>query len=231
MKKLADWENEIRKVTGLQFFGLQYGDVQWFRALSKAFGPSSVDIKETGWITLAADARTELRYQFFKARMRENWKTTHQLTAGIQWLFGLTTGFGTRPRRFVVTALGVIGGYWLLFFVNDFLNPGIPAALSGHYFCPADGVINQPWYIAIPKLIIKYLYLAVTNLSSLGSDSTLAQFCNSSFARVILTSSALSWATSCWPCWPRSSFRSSQSAIDGKAVVERSVDACAIHAV
>ena len=113
------------------------------------------------------------------------------MTASIQGLFGLTTGFGTRPRRFVVTALCVIGGYWLLFFVNDFFNPGIPAVLSGHYFCPADGSINQPGYIAIPKLIIKYLYLAVTNLSSLGSDSTLAQFCNSSFARVILTSSAV----------------------------------------
>lgn len=184
-KQLSAWQEEIRKVTGLDFFGLQYGDVQWFRALSKAFGPSSVDINETGWITLAADARTELRYQFFKARMRENWKTNHRLTAIIQWLFGITTGFGTRPRRFLATAAIFIGAYFFLFLANDWvqIDPG-----TGGHFCAASGSASLDGW----QLIIKYLYLAVTNMSSLGSDTSVAKFCSSTaFSQALLTSSAI----------------------------------------
>ncbi len=184
LKTLADWEDDIQKITGLRFFGLQYGDVQWFRALSKEFGPTSVHVEETGWITLAADARTELRYQFFKARMRENRKTHHYLTAAIQWLFGITTGFGTRPRRFLATAFILISTYFFLFLANDWLqmNPR-----TGGHFCAASGSAALDWW----HLLIKYLYLAVTNMSSLGSDNSVAQFCGTTFSQALLTSSAI----------------------------------------
>lgn len=183
-RKLADWEQEIREVTGLHFFGLEYGDVQWFRALSKEFGPSSVHVEETGWITLATDASTELRYQYFKARIRENWKTNHRLSAFIQWIFIVTTGFGTRPLRFFVTSILAVAISSASFFLNDWFQAD---AKTGLHFCPASGSASLSWW----EVAIKYLYIGISNLTSLGSDSSLAQICNTTMSKVLLIGSSV----------------------------------------
>lgn len=184
-RKLADWKKEIQGVTGLPFFfGLEYGDVQWFRALSKEFGPSSVHVEETGWITLATDARTELRYQYFKARMRENWKANHRIWAVFQWLFILTTGFGTRLSRFVITALIAVLAFSASFFLNDWLQFN---GRTGLHFCPESGSASLAWW----EVIIKYLYVGISNLTSLGSDSSIAPICNTTASKVLLIGSSV----------------------------------------
>ena len=183
-KTLAKWERQIRHVTKLRFFGLQYGDVQWFRALSKEFGPSSVHVEETGWLTLAADAGDELRYQYLKARVRNNWKTGHIVTASIQWMIGVTTGFGARPSRFVWTTLLAVLVFSASFFFNDWVQVN---ATTGLHFCPGSGSANLTWW----EVILKYLYVGISNLSSLGSDASIAQICNTSMSKVLLIGSSV----------------------------------------
>jgi hypothetical protein len=190
LDKLAEWENRIKAVTKLGFFGLQYGDVQWFRALSKEFGPTSVHVEETGWIPLAADAKTELRYQFFKARRRENWKTHHRLSAIIQWLFGVTTGYGTRPMRFLYTAIVLWLASAFAFFVNDLLilqNDPSGAA------CPSSHPQIHQWTDLLTKLpdlltsFVQDLYIAATTLATMGNNPTLAAYCTGLSTQVVLT--------------------------------------------
>ncbi|HEV7127139.1 MAG TPA: hypothetical protein VGN32_06835, partial [Ktedonobacterales bacterium] len=99
----------------------------------------------------------------------------------------ITTGCGTRPIYFLRTALVL----WLvdaaLFFANDYFNPGLVA--SAH-FCAQSQPHIQRWTNALATLL-HYLYLAITTLTSLGSDSSLAAYCGGTFAQALLSLSTV----------------------------------------
>lgn len=183
-RTLASWERQIRHVTGLHFFELQYGDIQWFRALSKEFGLSSVHVEETGWITLAADAGDELHYQYLKARMYGNLQARHLMIGSFQWLLEVTTGFGKRPARLVGTGIATVVVFSVSFFLNDWVQSD---AKTGLHFCPASGSASLTWW----EVIVKYLYVGISNLSSLGSDSSVAQICDTTILKVLLIGSSI----------------------------------------
>jgi hypothetical protein len=95
-----------------------------------------------------------------------------------------TTGYGTKPGRFVRTALAVIVAFAVLFFANDYFNPGLR---TNARFCPGVNLSSTPWW----EIVIRYLYITVTNLTSLGSNAALAQYCGGAVTEVLLVAASL----------------------------------------
>jgi hypothetical protein len=183
-RELGAWGRELHRATGLRLFGIQYGDAERLRALSKEFGPAKVLPGEAGWVARAADAEAELRYRFFNARLQERRQSGHYLAAATYLFYKFTIGYGRKPLRFALTGGVTIVSFAFLFFLNDYFNPGIT---STQHFCPAAGVEGLPWY----DVILHYLYLGTTNLSTLGSDSNLATYCGGNSTQMLLVAGTL----------------------------------------
>lgn len=181
---LATWDEELVRITGRHFFRDQLGDAQRFKSLSKKFGPPGLDTREQGWAVYAADASSELHYLALDARRIEQKHSGRRLAAWASRLQKWTTGYGTKPGRFARTALFLIATFGLLFFANDYFNPGLRA---NSHFCPTVNFSRTPpWEIAV-----HYFYVAVTNLTSLGSNATLAAYCGGMVTELLLVAASL----------------------------------------
>lgn len=182
LSALRQWGHDLRQATGLQLFSVERRDAELLKALGKEFGRAQD--KETGWKPLASDARSALRFQSFNTRRLERRLSRHYLRAGAYFVYWLTTGYGARPRRFAATGLITIGAFTLAFFANDFFNPGIG---SSQHYCAAASMSGVPWY----DILWHYLYLSVATLTSLGPDSSLAEYCGGTVTQILLVAAAL----------------------------------------
>lgn len=184
-RRLRRWDWELFWVTGRRFFRRQLGDSQRLRALSKEFGPDGLDVHaEAGWVTQATEASNELRYRSLDVHRSESLRAGHPFVALWSLIQKSTTGYGTKPSRFVRTALIVIATFGLLFFANDYFNPGLRTDAR---FCPAVNFSHTPFW----EIVVHYLYITVTNLVSLGSDVALAQFCGGMVTELLLVAASL----------------------------------------
>ncbi|HEV2237772.1 MAG TPA: hypothetical protein VGR57_14025, partial [Ktedonobacterales bacterium] len=184
-KTLKGWDDELRALTGQRFFRIGSLDSQVYRIFVKKFGTFADE--ELGWDAQAADARSELRYQLFEEIRRERLRSRRFAAASAFWGLKKTSGYGTQPHLFIRSGLTILGLFTGLFFLNDYLNPGIG---SSKHFCTVVTVQFTNWY-DWPLNLARYLYVAVTNLSSLGSNSDVAHLCPGTFTQVLLIASAL----------------------------------------
>jgi len=194
LKTIRTWDIDLNRVSGHLFYKYGPSAIPQFKSILQEFGPQSVGEYDEGWAAQAADAEDELRYQLREEIRREKghaWRFLPWLGyTALKW----TTGYGTRPANFLRTTAYVIPGFALLFFLNDFLNPGPLAVVHGAVFCPESRVSVAHWYdwfVVVAQLVVKYLYLAVTNLSSLGSDGKLASYCGGVATQALLICAAL----------------------------------------
>lgn len=178
-KALGAWNDELRKRTGEPLFIQRYADAQRFQTIGKEFISFSGD-DEAGWAAQSDAAYDEVRYQLFE----EQRKGSPFPLAVLYYMLRVTTGYGMRPLRFLWTGIGAVLTFTLAFFLNDFFNPGIRAA---KHFCPEDSVRHLAWY----DFPFRYLYIAVTNLSGLGSNSDAARYCGGTVTQVLLVCSAV----------------------------------------
>lgn len=184
-RQLRQWDRELYWVTGSRFFLRQLGDSLRLRALTRKFGPDGVDVRvEAGWVTQAADAADELRYRAIDIHRSESFRSGHPIVAVWLLIQKWTTGYGTKPSRFVRTALIVTVTFGLLFFANDYFNPGLR---TNTRFCPPVNFSHTPWW----EVGIHYLYITVTNLTSLGSNAALAQYCGGAVTELLLVAASL----------------------------------------
>lgn len=183
-KTLRGWDKELNRVTGQQYFLVQSGDAQPLRALSKLFGTEAVGPDEKGWVSVAGDAEAELRYRYFNALLAERVRAHRYVGVVGYFVRKITTGYGTKPLRFAGFAGFTIGVFALAFLASDFLNPGV---LSTHHFCAESNLDGMTWY----DVIVKYLYLAVTNLTSLGPNADVTHVCGGNITKVLLMLSSL----------------------------------------
>lgn len=181
------WDNVLYELSGTRFFQTGFSDAQRLKTLSKGFGQDSLTDQDIGWVAQAKDAETELRYQYRDELRRENLRAGRRIAALGYWLQKVTTGYGTKPWRFVRTGGIAIAVFTVLFFLNDLWNPGI---VSGQFFCPAAHFRANTWQ-DIAGEVVHYVYLAVTNLSSLGSNSLIAEYCDGLSTQVLLIFAAL----------------------------------------
>lgn len=143
------------------------------------------DEHEPGWASQAADAQDELRYQFRDELRREYWAAG---TAGQRFkslgmlILKFTSGYGTHPLFFVRTVGGLFLLDAVLFFLNDFFNPGIT---SSQRFCATSAPHIQQWTDVWDE-IVRYAYIAVTHLTSLGLNSALSSYCGGAFAELVV---------------------------------------------
>lgn len=155
-RQIRGWDRELRQVTGMRYFQTRQVGAERFKAFSKEFGPERVPAKEIGWLTFAPSAGNELRYQYFDALLRD--RSAHPSHWGSAlWLLLLkvTMGYGNKPMRFVATTFSVVSLFSVLFFISDRYS-------------------NGKCYVARFTLssIFRHIYVAVTNLTSLGSYPT-----------------------------------------------------------
>jgi hypothetical protein len=184
-RRLRRWDRELFWLTGRRFFCRQLGNSQRLRALSTEFGPEGLDVHaEAGWVTQATEAGSELRYRALDVHRNESLRAGRPLVALWSFIQKWTTGYGTKPGRFARTALIVIAAFGLLFFANDYFNPGLR---SNAHFCPTVRLSHTPpWEIAV-----HYLSLTVTNLTSLGSNVGLAPYCGGMVTELLLVAATL----------------------------------------
>ena len=116
--------------------------------------------------------------------MYGNLQARHLMIGSFQWLLEVTTGFGKRPARLVGTGIATVVVFSVSFFLNDWVQSD---AKTGLHFCPASGSASLTWW----EVIVKYLYVGISNLSSLGSDSSVAQICDTTILKVLLIGSSI----------------------------------------
>ncbi len=159
-QQVDEWDAEIHDVIGHRVFRNQPGDAQRFRAMSKVFDLNGLSLPaELGWAKDASDVSALLRFQYFTELHHERGLNPRTWPDWL-WMgiFRVTTGFGMRPRRFVLTTAVTILVFAAAFFISDLNAPAgtnYPASLSFPAFWSQIG---------------PHLYVAVTNLTSLGSD-------------------------------------------------------------
>lgn len=187
LSKTRAWDKVLYDLSGTRFFQTGFSDAQRLKTLSKGFGQDSLTDQDIGWVAQAKDAETELRYQYRDELRRENLRAGRRLVALGYWLQKVTAGYGTKPWLFVRTGGIAIAAYTVLFFFNDLWNPGVT---SGQYFCPAAHFHADSWQAIIGDFF-HYLYLAVTNLSSLGSNEAIAEYCSGLSTQIVLIFAAL----------------------------------------
>ena len=177
------WDNHMYPLTHSRLFQQGFSDAHRLKPLGKRFGSSSITDQDVGWVAQAKDAETELRYQLRDELRRGNARAGKRLSATGYLLQKLTTGYGTKPWLFVRTGLIAILLFTLAFYLNDLFNPGL--TLTGPHYCAETNFTGARWW-DVPRIIMHYLYLAVTSLSSLGSDSRIAQYCGGVGTQIIL---------------------------------------------
>jgi hypothetical protein len=186
-EKLKEWDQDLRPYTGKPMFVSGPGDAIQLRRLSREFSPAQLEIGEDGWGLQADDARTELRYQAMEEHRRGRWRTGHPFAALIYAILGITTGYGTRPRRFVITVALMIAAAGLAFFLNDLFNPGITTVYTTGRIACQEMPIKVTSVADVVALVLHYLYVSVTNLTTLGSNSTIAPMCGGPSTQLLLT--------------------------------------------
>ncbi len=184
------WDRELLKLADRRYFRAGFFDAQQFKTIGKEFGPDKLNEHEDGWAAQAPDAQAELRFQAKDEQRRERWRAGKRVSASWNWVLKVTTGYGTKPSRFLWSVAVAILAFGAAFFANDALNPGL-AIFSGRFFCAAATPHIASWY-DVGNIFIRYLYLGVTNLSSLGSNTALATYCPGPSTQVLITVAALS---------------------------------------
>ncbi len=159
-KRVADWHDQIRHILKISSFRTSFGNAQRLRAMSKAFDIGGTKLpEELGWSKDASDVGDRLRFEYFNSLLKERRKSP-RTWLGALWLtvFKWTTGFGMRPLRFIGTTVGVVTAFTGLYYFSD---------LNGELGCYPQ----NPYPVAFNlKDVLTHLYIAVTNLTSLGSN-------------------------------------------------------------
>lgn len=175
-KEIIRESDEVEEVT----FRSHQFEAQQLRRLIGEFSPKNA--QELGWASQAADAQDELRYQFRDELRREYWADGQRFKSLGMLLLKFASGYGTRPLFFVRT----VGILFLLdaglFFLSDFFNPGIT---SSQHFCATSAPHIQQWTDVWDE-IVRYAYIAVTHLTSLGLNSALSSYCGGAFAELVV---------------------------------------------
>ncbi|MBF6591926.1 MAG: hypothetical protein IVW57_15565 [Ktedonobacterales bacterium] len=182
-RSMSRWDRAIRRRTSLHMFLAQYGDGERFKDLSKAFGPTTLRDGEKGWVGQVLDAQLELRYHAFDARLAEMRRSRRPLAA-LGLLLLRSTGYGTRPTRFLRMVLLIIAIFAGLFAMSDYLHSGL---FSTDHSCFLRETSGLSW----PEVGIRYLYLAVATLTSHGPEGTAASYCGGALPEVLVALGSL----------------------------------------
>lgn len=141
-----------------RFFTRHPGDAEQFRTWSDTFGPDKINPEqEPGWDVHAARTSQQLYYQYRKALQHENWLViTRWPSAFILWVYEMVAGYGLKPGRAAIVAVGTFGVYALAQFTDDRVTAcsSIPATAS-------------PW-----SIFQYYIAVSISSLTSLGSVPT-----------------------------------------------------------
>ena len=191
---IKQWDDELKKgmrrrgtrnSSAYAYFRSHQLESQQFRRLIGQF--SDVDGRELGWTAQATDAKAELRYQLRDELRREYRAGGHPFAAFGMYILKITTGYGTRPAYFFST----VGILFLLdtalFFLNDVFNPGI---LNSQRFCATSAPHIQTWTNYWDE-VMRYAYIAITHLTSLGLNSQLTSYCGGTFSEVVVVFSTV----------------------------------------
>jgi hypothetical protein len=180
---IKQWDDELAGATRRGPFLTKSNrklQLQQLRRLIRQF--SNLDANELGWASQVSDVEAELRYQTREETRREMQATGHWLAALGLLILKVTTGYGTRPLRFLYTAIVVWLASSAAFFVNDLLilwnDPSGAACPSGH--------LQVHQWTDVLTMLVQYLYISATTLATMGSNSTLASYCNGASTQVVL---------------------------------------------
>lgn len=180
---LKQWDAEIKKLLGKGFFVQDYGDQEHIKTLPTLFGPEFTSQEEIGWLPFAESVREMLRFQYYDFRLWQRRLKRQYFKAAGYVLLRISTGYGSDPGQFFRIALLTFSGFSALYFVNDFFNNGFA---SPNHTCYIHQTQGLTWW----EIIIHYIYLAVTNMTSLGSNSAQATFCGGTSTSIILVISS-----------------------------------------
>lgn len=190
---IKKWEDELtkcmRKPKSGSYFRSHQLESQQFRRLIPQF--STAKSNELGWTAQATDARAELRYQLRDELRREYRAGGHPFAAFGMYILKITTGYGTRPAFFFRTVGIVFLVDVALFFLNDFFNPGFsPTPWSAPHFCATSAPHIQQWTNYWDEFV-RYAYIAITHLTSLGLNSSLTSYCGGTFSEIVVVFSTV----------------------------------------
>ena len=141
-----------------RFFTRHPGDAEQFRTWSDMFGPDDVKPEqEPGWDVHAARTSQQLYYQYRKALQHENWLVISRWpSAFILWVYEMVAGYGMRPGRAAMVAVGT----FLSFAIAQFADDSVTA-------CSSIPATASPW-----STIQYYVAVSISSLTSLGSVPT-----------------------------------------------------------
>lgn len=181
---LKKWDVEIQKLLGKRFFEQDFGDPEQLKALLALFGPEYTEPEEIGWLPFAEGVREVLRFQYYDFRLRQRRLKRQYFKATGYFLLRITTGYGSDPGLFLGVSLFAFGLFAGLYFLNDYYNDGFASATHTCYMNQTHGLT---WW----QNIIHYVYIAVTNMTSLGSNASQAAYCGGMGTSVLLVLSSL----------------------------------------
>lgn len=186
---LKKWDKELKRLmSGYKvktYFRTHRLESQQFRRLIRQFG--DLNAEELGWASQASDAEAELRYQQRDELRREyraekNWAGYIGMEA-LRW----TTGYGTKPSYFAITTFTVWGIDALAFWLNDYFHYGFQSA---QHFCAQSQPHLHQWQDYILEGL-RYFYIAITNLTSLGINTSLATYCGGAISEIAVLATTL----------------------------------------
>jgi hypothetical protein len=154
-----EWDHELKSLTGQRFFQFQLSDSGRLKSLGKEFGASHLTVDDRGWSKEASAVGEELRYQYYDSLLRE--RRLQGKVGAVVWytILKVTVGYGTKPGRFLWTAIVATLAFTGLYFVSDTHTSGACASYQ----------VPSSWPNAI-LAIPEHLYIAITTLVTLGSN-------------------------------------------------------------
>jgi hypothetical protein len=173
-KILKQWKREIGKVIEGKgrgrFFNASVGEAAHFKTLSEEFGPDHVEDGELGWATYATVIGNEFRYRYFDEFLKEqrSHPTTFLPAVFLTVVLKYLAGYALRPGQFVGVVSGFIGAYTLAFYASDTARDRACQLATSEYTASLDW--QHPMLIL--RSLGEHLYVALANLTSLGSTPT-----------------------------------------------------------
>lgn len=191
---LQRWDEELRRLMSAYkvktYFCTHRLESQQFRRLIRQFG--NLNAEELGWASQVSDAEAELRYQQRDVLRREFGADKNPLGFMGMLILRVTTGYGTKPLNFLWTTLAVWGVDALAFFLNDYFHKIVyqNGMLSVQHFCATSQPHLYQWQDYILEAL-RYLYIAITNLTSLGINQSLATYCGGAISEIAVLATTL----------------------------------------
>jgi hypothetical protein len=171
---LKRWRSDIRLVLGRnarkEFFDAFVGTAARFKTLSEEFGPSGVQNGELGWSTYATVIGNEFRYRYFDELLKEQRADPHTFLQALflTLLLKYLAGYALRPGYFAMVVGGFIAAYTLFYYASDAARSNACQLATPQYNASLDW--QHP--MTILQSLGEHLYIALTNLTSLGANPT-----------------------------------------------------------